>query len=76
MQPPASTVSQITGKPLTLTSRRELEDQIARQVAAERARLEQQAGVSSEVRHFKRPGERAFTASERGQVTILIGGLT
>jgi predicted nucleotide-binding protein (sugar kinase/HSP70/actin superfamily) len=28
------------------------------------------------VRHFKRPRERAFTKSERGNVTLLLGGLT
>jgi predicted nucleotide-binding protein (sugar kinase/HSP70/actin superfamily) len=76
MQPPASTVSHITGKPLAFTSRREIEDQIARQVAAERARLEQQAAVSGDHEHFKRPAERPFTAAERDRVTILIGGLT
>jgi len=30
----------------------------------------------SEVRHFRRPAERPFTAQERDRVTILFGGLT
>ena len=31
---------------------------------------------SGPVHHFSRPAERAFTAEERGKVTILFGGLT
>jgi predicted nucleotide-binding protein (sugar kinase/HSP70/actin superfamily) len=42
---------------------------------AERQRLRQQAGLV-QIRHFRRPVERAFTAEERDQVTILFGGLT
>jgi predicted nucleotide-binding protein (sugar kinase/HSP70/actin superfamily) len=64
--------------PLMLKSREELEAEIARRVEAERERLEQRAGLRTarQAQHFKRPGERAFTASERDKVTILIGGLT
>ncbi len=64
--------------PLMLKSREELEADIARRVEAERERLEQRAGLRTtrQAQHFKRPSERAFTAAERDQVTILIGGLT
>jgi predicted nucleotide-binding protein (sugar kinase/HSP70/actin superfamily) len=50
---------------------------IADAVAAERARLMEEAGLTvGPISHFKRPRERAFTAAERGQVTIWLGGLT
>ncbi|MCG3136822.1 MAG: hypothetical protein HJJLKODD_00658 [Phycisphaerae bacterium] len=53
------------------------EQDIQRQVAQERERLLRQAGLQrDEVQHFRRPTERAFTKSEREQVTILLGGLT
>ena len=42
---------------------------------AERQRLRQQAGLV-QIRHFRRPEERAFTAEERDHVTLLFGGLT
>jgi hypothetical protein len=42
---------------------------------AERQRLRQQAGLV-QIRHFRRPEERAFTPQERDHVTILFGGLT
>ena len=61
---------------ITLRTRRELEEEIARRVAVERERLERQAGLRTEVNHFQRPAERAFTAGERDHVTVLIGGLT
>ena len=64
------------GAPVALRSRRELDDEIARRVAAERERLERQAGLRADVRHFQRPAERPFTAAERDKVTVLIGGLT
>src|SRR5438270_6896895 len=51
------------------------EEDINQQLAAERARLRREAGIS-EPRHFQRPRERAFTAEERDKVTILFGGLT
>jgi predicted nucleotide-binding protein (sugar kinase/HSP70/actin superfamily) len=60
-----------------LRSRRELEEEIRRQVDAERARLEARARASRPApQHFARPAERPFTAAERDRVTILIGGLT
>jgi predicted nucleotide-binding protein (sugar kinase/HSP70/actin superfamily) len=39
-------------------------------------RLRERAGLDAPVDHFRRPAERPFTASERGRVTILFGGLT
>jgi predicted nucleotide-binding protein (sugar kinase/HSP70/actin superfamily) len=51
------------------------EEEIHQRLAAERAKLRREAGLS-EPRHFKRPYERAFTAEERDRVTILFGGLT
>ena len=54
-----------------------LEELIRERVAAERARLEQQAGlVHKEVHHFHKPIERPFTAEQRGKTTLLFGGLT
>src|ERR1035438_9366628 len=50
-------------------------DDIKERLAAERARLRQEAGLSAP-RHFQRPRERAFGAEERDNVTILFGGLT
>jgi predicted nucleotide-binding protein (sugar kinase/HSP70/actin superfamily) len=64
------------GFPVTLESRREIEEEIARRVAAERNRLEALADRRAEVHHFQRPMERPFTAAERDKVTVLIGGLT
>jgi predicted nucleotide-binding protein (sugar kinase/HSP70/actin superfamily) len=53
------------------------EQEIARRVAAERARLEQAAGLAGKpIEHFHRPRERPFTAEERDRVTILFGGFT
>jgi predicted nucleotide-binding protein (sugar kinase/HSP70/actin superfamily) len=54
-----------------------VEDEITRRLAAERARLEREAGIQTRsVDHFKRPVELPFTADQRDRVTILIGGLT
>src|SRR5579872_6146954 len=54
-----------------------VEEQIRSRLAAERERLAREAGLdSTHAKHFRRPVERAFTASERDRVTILIGGLT
>lgn len=65
------------GPTLRLRSRGDVEAEISRRVAAERARLEQLAAdTRPRVDHFKRPMERSFTAAERDRVTILIGGLT
>ena len=44
-------------------------------VALERARLRARAGITRP-QHYRRPVERAFTAAERDNVTILLGGLT
>jgi predicted nucleotide-binding protein (sugar kinase/HSP70/actin superfamily) len=60
----------------TLT-RPQIEDEIRRQLATERTRLAKEAGLNTAIpQHFRRPVERVFTASERGKVTILFGGLT
>jgi predicted nucleotide-binding protein (sugar kinase/HSP70/actin superfamily) len=53
----------------------EQDQDLKQRLAAERARLRQQAGLSSPS-HFHRPVERAFTAEERNRVTILFGGFT
>jgi predicted nucleotide-binding protein (sugar kinase/HSP70/actin superfamily) len=53
----------------------EQDQELKQRLAAERARLRQQAGLSSPS-HFHRPVERAFTAEERNRVTILFGGFT
>lgn len=66
----------VTPAPVLLRSRREIEEEIARRVAAERERLERQNGLRASGAHFQRPLERPFTAAERDKVTVLIGGLT
>src|SRR6202167_1896383 len=54
-----------------------IEDVIQQRLLEERARLESEAGVAKrEVHHFKRPAERHFTAGQRGDTTLLFGGLT
>ena len=53
----------------------DLETAIQQQLATERERLRQAAGVRTE-QHFCRPQERPFLAHERDRVTILFGGLT
>jgi predicted nucleotide-binding protein (sugar kinase/HSP70/actin superfamily) len=53
----------------------EQDQELQKRLAAERARLRQQAGLSAPS-HFHRPVERAFTAEERNRVTILFGGFT
>lgn len=54
-----------------------IEKIIQERLAAERARLEREAGVTKqEVHHFKRPVERPFTKEQRGHTTLLFGGLT
>jgi predicted nucleotide-binding protein (sugar kinase/HSP70/actin superfamily) len=53
----------------------EQDQELKQRLATERARLRQQAGLSSPS-HFHRPVERAFTAEERNRVTILFGGFT
>jgi hypothetical protein len=65
------------GIPVMLKTREQVEAEIARRVAEERARLQARAGLRTQVpSHFQRPAERPFTAAERDKVTILIGGLT
>ena len=51
------------------------DDVIRQRLEAERERLRKQYGLSRPD-HFQRPVERAFTAEERKQVTILFGGFT
>jgi predicted nucleotide-binding protein (sugar kinase/HSP70/actin superfamily) len=53
----------------------EPEEEIARRVQTERARLRSEAGLV-QLRPFQRPKENAFRAEERDRVTILFGGLT
>jgi predicted nucleotide-binding protein (sugar kinase/HSP70/actin superfamily) len=53
------------------------EDIIQSKLAAERARLEAELGLSEEkVRHFTRPREEFFSKAQRGRTTLLFGGLT
>jgi predicted nucleotide-binding protein (sugar kinase/HSP70/actin superfamily) len=49
--------------------------EIQQRLQAERIRLRKIAGLDQST-HFHRPVERAFTAEERSQVTILFGGFT
>src|SRR6266404_3354794 len=51
------------------------EEDINHRLTEERARLRREAGLAGP-RHFQRPRERAFSAEERDNVTILFGGLT
>jgi predicted nucleotide-binding protein (sugar kinase/HSP70/actin superfamily) len=51
------------------------DSEIKARLEAERTRLRKIAGLDPP-RHFHRPVERAFTAEERGRVTILFGGFT
>ena len=54
-----------------------VEDIIQQRLAEERARLEREAGLTKrEVHHFKRPVEKPFTAADRPDTTLLLGGLT
>lgn len=53
------------------------DERIREQVAAERARLLAEAGLSADrPQHFKRPVERPFTRADRDRVTVLFGGFT
>ncbi|MEO8096781.1 MAG: activator of (R)-2-hydroxyglutaryl-CoA dehydratase [Acidobacteriota bacterium] len=56
----------------------QIEEAIQSQLDIERARLENAAGFADVApsRHFKRPVERPFTKSDRGNTTLLFGGLT
>jgi hypothetical protein len=72
-----SATPHVTPAATMLRSRTDVEQEIARQLEAERARLQRQAGLARErVSQFHRPVERPFKAEERDQVTILFGGLT
>src|ERR1700682_5050188 len=51
------------------------DQELQQRLAAQRARLREQAGIGSPS-HFHRPVERAFKAEERNRVTILFGGFT
>src|SRR5438132_518078 len=54
-----------------------IEDTIRQRLAEERARLESEAGVVKRAtHHFKKPVEKAFTADQRPNTTLLFGGLT
>lgn len=61
---------------IPLRTREAIEEEIRRQVEAERARLRALAPAPAPRDHFRRPIERPFTAAERDRVTILFGGLT
>ncbi len=52
------------------------EDAVRRRVEEERQRLLAEAGLDARPEHFKRPAEHVFTTRERGEVTVLFGGLT
>jgi len=54
-----------------------VEEIIQQRLAEERARLEREVGLPrKELHHFKRPQEKPFTKEQRGQTTLLFGGLT
>src|SRR6202789_1533643 len=53
----------------------ENDSEIKKRLETERMRLRKIAGLDRPT-HFHRPVERAFTAEERGKVTILFGGFT
>jgi hypothetical protein len=57
------------------SSRSKHPEELKQRLEAERARLRREAGLTPS-EHFHRPIERAFTAEERSQVTLLFGGLT
>ena len=51
-------------------------EQIASKLEQERAKLRAAAGLVQIQQQFRKPVELPFTASERGKVTILLGGMT
>ncbi|GMU35636.1 MAG: hypothetical protein AMXMBFR20_35070 [Planctomycetia bacterium] len=54
-----------------------LGDSVEATLHAERERMMKEAGLKvGPISHFKRPREREFTKTERGKVTIWLGGLT
>jgi len=55
----------------------EINEYIEIQMEKERIRLEKEAGItSSNIQHFSAPTENLFTADQRGNTTLLFGGLT
>ena len=55
----------------------EIQSFIDVQMEKERIRLEKEAGItSSNIQHFSAPTENLFTADQRGNTTLLFGGLT
>ena len=55
----------------------EINEYIEIQMEKERIRLEKEAGItSSNIQHFSAPSENLFTADQRGNTTLLFGGLT
>ena len=55
----------------------EINEYIEIQMEKERMRLEREAGItSSNIQHFSAPSENLFTADQRGNTTLLFGGLT
>lgn len=52
------------------------EEIIRERVAAERTRLEREAGLQHQIHHYHKTVERPFTAAERNSTTLLFGGLT
>src|SRR5271157_377339 len=54
-----------------------IEDVIQQRLREERERLEKEAGLAKrETHHFKKPVEKPFTREQRGNTTLLFGGLT
>jgi predicted nucleotide-binding protein (sugar kinase/HSP70/actin superfamily) len=54
-----------------------VEDVIQQRLREERERLEKEVGlVKHEAHHFKKPVEKPFTREQRGNTTLLFGGLT
>ena len=55
----------------------EIQNFIDVQMEKEKIRLEKEAGItSSNIQHFSAPTENLFTADQRGNTTLLFGGLT
>ena len=59
------------------TANPDVDKYIEIQMEKERIRLEKEAGItSSNIQHFSAPTENLFTADQRGNTTLLFGGLT
>ncbi|HYM10106.1 MAG TPA: hypothetical protein VEU62_05220 [Bryobacterales bacterium] len=75
--PPASSPPPAGSGLVQIGSVSSVESIIQARLAEERLRLMKEAGLREKQTHqFQRPQERAFTAGQRGQTTILFGGLT